>query len=108
MDILFLTVALMSAVLFTLLLGGGIYWLIEHLTWKFVVVASSLISTIAMLSATCYALWVAFGWWMFTYIAGACIHGLFAAWLAINHDRASLNRPIYRVGGGDATSRLHR
>ena len=61
MDILFLTVALMSAVLFTLLLGGGIYWLIEHLTWKFVVVASSLISTIAMLSATCYALWVAFG-----------------------------------------------
>lgn len=108
MDILFLTLALMSAVLFALLLGGGIFWILEHLTWKFVVVTGSLASTLLMFGTTGYALWVAYGWWMFAYIAGACIHGLFIAWLMTNHDRPSLNNPIYRVGGGNATSRLHR
>lgn len=108
MDIIFITLALMSAVLTVLLIGGGIMWCIERITWKHLSIAGSLISTIVMLSATCYALWTAFGWWILAYIGASFIHGLFTGWFVFNHDRASFNRPIYRVGGGHDTPRLHR
>lgn len=108
MDTLFPTLLTICITCLLLGIAGGFVWLIEHTTWKHVIITFSLISTIFMTGAGLYAYWKVFGWWCLALIALAIVHGSVVAWFTFNSEKPFLNRPIYKVGGGSVTPRLHR
>jgi len=106
MDTLFLTILMITVTCLVLGLAGGIVWCIERITWNHISIALTLITTIGSTIAGFYAYWHTYRWWTFALIALAIAHGFYISWYTSNSEK--LNRPIYRVGGGDVTPRLHR
>jgi Ca2+/Na+ antiporter len=106
MDTLFLTIMFLLVTISLLGIAAGIVWVLEHTTWKHVSIGLSFITTVGSIAASIYAYWQAFGWWTFAMVAFAIAHGFYITWYMSNSEK--LNQPIYRVGGGRATPRLHR
>lgn len=108
MDTLFLVILLMSTVLTVLLIGNGIVWCLEHLTWRRALIGFSLIITIGILTATAYALWIAFGWWWIAYIGISLTHGFCINWYVFHANKPFLDQPILKIGDENVTPPLHR
>lgn len=106
MDTLFLTILMITITCLVLGLVGGIVWCIERITYRHISLTLTFLTTLGSIFAAGYAYWQTYRWWTFALIALAIAHGFYISWYMTNNEK--LNRPIYRVGGGDVTPRLHR
>lgn len=106
MDTLFLTILLFLATVIALGFASAVLWIIERTTWKHISLALTFSTTIGSIVAATYAYWQTYRWWTIAIIILSIAHGFYISWYTSNSEK--LNRPIYRVGGGHASPRLHR
>lgn len=108
MDTLFLISLGVTAIAALFWIAHAIMWVFERITWNHLIMTSSLLITISLLFATGYAFWHTFGGWCIPLVMVCIAHGLAGSWMMFNSSKPSLNRPIFRVGGGHASPRLYR